>query len=119
MWSRFVPQRNLDEVFGTSNEVHELLQAGFVMLDKRCVLCLWFLLYMPVTCYCSNYVSVMRVLSVMCTVLYLSSIVLSVMCVVSVMCTVLYLSSIVLSVMRVLSVMFTVLCWCFFPGLVA
>ena len=37
MWSGFVPQKNLDEVFGTSNEIHELLQAGFVILDERCV----------------------------------------------------------------------------------
>ena len=33
----FVPQRNLVEVFEASNEIHELLQAGFVILDKRCV----------------------------------------------------------------------------------
>ena len=59
----FVPQRNLDEVFGTSNEIHELLQAGFVILDKRCVVSV-VLLYMPVMCCCSSCESVL-VVSVM------------------------------------------------------
>ncbi|XP_029363429.1 radical S-adenosyl methionine domain-containing protein 1, mitochondrial [Echeneis naucrates] len=40
-WALFSPQMNLQEVFGTTSDVHQLLQKGYLILDDRGLRCSW------------------------------------------------------------------------------